>query len=170
MSNEIVLSNPYPCAEAERGKFATLNQNWLTANGYPAVSGTSQSARGRYAVLTYQVNNEVTVASGTALPVEFILPNAIFVTSIPVSASTAYHITAPVGITPRIIEVKNTSSSKTMYFLISDAAAVSYSDIAFYGLPIEAYGFYSVETAATSFWVGASSDISSVRVYGHYKQ
>ena len=58
--SEINIGQGYTPAEAERGKFAVVNPSTLSAMGYPS------AGYGKYAVLTYSMNPNITVVNLSA--------------------------------------------------------------------------------------------------------
>ena len=59
MSTSAIISAAYTPAEAERGKFAVIDSDYLQTLGYPVTGGY-----GRYAIFTYQVNSSDLILSG----------------------------------------------------------------------------------------------------------
>jgi len=85
--NNIKPEERYRTAPAERGKFWEVDDDYLTSLGYPA------SGEGKYAILTYQINDSSSLSGGSTA--EF--PTTIINGSITLTNPAEQAITAVEG-------------------------------------------------------------------------
>ena len=189
---QISLSATYAPAEAERGKFAKIDGDWLTNLGYPASSIDAGPSKGRFAVLTYQVNPpeislsaaSVTIASTISAYIvnwmtEFtttvtnvvttqqLQADTTYVASTGLIQNTTYVVDCPAGKPFYFIEVRNMSND-TVYYLPS-SEEIPFATLSAVGLPIGVQGFYSATRTIDKFSLGTAATGVDVRVFGHYK-
>jgi len=148
----------YISAEAERGKFVPLTQAELTSLGM-----TTTGSRGRYALLTYPVDQtySVVVSSGTFTQT---VPNSIDNKSTVLAASgTVYPITF--SNTTYLIEFWNESSNDVyLYWTVT-----TYATLTSTGMKIEPGTYYSIEHATDNVWLASPGETSDIRIINHYK-
>ncbi len=147
----------FACAEAERGKFTVLTSEELQRFGM--TMQTLSASRGRYALLTYQVNSP-TLSGAT---VETQVPNENEVHSFISSPATVY----PLVFVNRssLIEIYNKSTNNIyLYYSATTAQAITAN-----GMVVEPGTYYSIERETSGIWlVSDGSTDSDIRVFNHY--
>lgn len=144
----INLNQTFAPAEAERGKFAPIEMSTLS----PEYSG-----RGRYAVLTYQINP---VSLSGDINLDPLVDSSIY-ESISVNPESTADITF--STTVRLLEVYNNSTTDPIYLSFNNI------DITENGLPIAPEAFYSIERQVGTFYLeNPSNNNIDVRIIGHY--
>jgi hypothetical protein len=153
MSAQVSFDKVFAPAEAERGKFAPINMSTLS----PEYSG-----RGRYAVLTYQLNASPINLSGD-VEVTTNIPNTSLYETITVSAESVETKNFSTPVT--LVEIYNSSDTNTIYAGFNVSMNVSAE-----GLPLSPETFYSIERETSNVYVANPSDTAiDVRIIGHYK-
>jgi hypothetical protein len=138
-------------AEAERGKFVPLTKDELTTLGQ-----TVTGARGRYALLTYQIP-----VSGQAVPTTS--PNSIESKQIETVSNAISSTSFDNPASMHYIEVQNNSAS-TIYVTHSET---TYPILSAIGILVAGGGLYSANHAG-DLWIGSGTAGIDVRVIGHY--
>jgi hypothetical protein len=176
MSDIGVWDQTYPVSEAERGKFIPLDINQITTLGYPA------TGRGKFALLTYNVNNvsggggissnvaitniPLPVTTTTVISTLEITPNTLIVAG---GANNLFG-TTPTTITfsPAVnyVEVYN-NSNNTAFLLLSSSATTN--SLTAQGMPLFKNSFYSISRIITAVTLNALASGSDIRIFGHYK-
>ena len=140
-------------AEAERGKFAPIDMSTLS----PAYTG-----RGRYAVLTYQVNSTPISLSGDISVAESI-PDTTLYESIEIPSATPI---ATINFSPDItlLEIYNNDNMEPIYLSFNN------NNVSAAGLPVTAGSFYSIDRIIPTIYISNPSNTNvDVRIIGHYK-
>ena len=154
----IRIDQSYSISEAERSKFAQIDDATLSSLGYPVSSG-----RGKWAVLTYNIGS----GSLSAAPM-FItqtLPNAIQIKSQTIAAINSAVIT----FTPTIesIEIFN-NSDNDIYMLNSTIS--TFASLTGSGIPVKSGAYYSIDKNISICTIGnPTNDTSDIRIIGHYR-
>lgn len=150
---DIIWTQSYSPAEAERGKFVPIDSTTIT--DYPS------AGRGKYALLTYSVTSSgspmITETSNTSYA------NTLWngTTSFPGDA-TVYSPTLPGTLLK--IEIQNKSSG-AIYFMLS---ATGYENTRDSGIELLQDGYYSIHDIRINSLTVASLSGGSVRIQGHY--
>jgi hypothetical protein len=147
MSIEVNFASGYAPAEAERGKFVVIDSSTLT--------GLPSSSRGRYALLTYDINatsatNTVNLLPNTTLENVLTLTNA--------SSSTLIF-------SPPVVDFEVFSGNESIYLSFN---ATTYNDLTAKGLPIQSNSYYSMKREISRVSIGTLSSCE-VRTFGHYR-
>lgn len=146
----------YAPAEAERGKFATIDMSTIT--GYPSTyfNGTcSIPTRGRFALLTYPIGSDSSVVTDT-------LPNTTIEKTVVLGASAS---DTTVFNPPIILFELYNNSNNTIYLTHN---YTTFNTLTAQGLPIASKSFYSMDRTISTLTIGAILS-SEVRMFGHYK-
>jgi hypothetical protein len=153
MSINMNWADSYSPAEATRGQFLPIDTTSLGTLGYPI------TGRGKYAVLTYDLNAATATTSGTMVSVG----NATQVSAITLLSAVPQTVT----FNPKVnsIEVYNNDSVGTVYL---SWTALSMAALSSTGLPIIAGAYYSIDRSINSITLGSMSNINNLRVFGHY--
>jgi hypothetical protein len=137
------FSQSYPPSIAEDGKFVVINPSTLT--GLPSAS------TGRFAVLTYNIGTAIGSVSG----------NSIYVASGTYNTNVTT-LTPPAPL--QKLEIYNTTSSSTVYFL---ASATTAGNVTSFGMPIPANTYYTLNAPVATLSLCATTTVN-VRVIGYY--
>ena len=145
------FSQGYPTAEAERGKFVVLDPSTIT--------GLPSGSRGKYAVLTYNVNGS---GSNGGSVVEIAQPSNIEIKSQSINTTREVISFAQ---SVRRIEIFNTNPQSTIYVSLNPDLTTDFDTLTSIGMPIERY--YSTDFQTDKIAIGATES-SDVRIIGHF--
>lgn len=159
--SEVVMSQAYTPAEAERGKFAVVDPSTLSAMGLTG-------SYGRYAVLTYNIGTNSSNPGASANNPLFVVQTGT--NSICVSTMSFSNTLSSITFNPPAVflEIYNGDSSNKMYISYETLSTVA--SLTARGLPINAQGYYSIEKVVSNLVVGSNVSVSDARVFGHSVQ
>ena len=153
------LNTRFPCAEAERGKFAAMTADELVTAGM--TNQTLSASRGRYAILTYQINSPILTADNTYSQNTFGV-QLRGGTNSTVTTSLSTFLFTP---TIRMLEMYN-NGINDCYFITNQTTTVD--TLTSQGLLLKSGAFYSLEKSVSSVSFIADTGSNDVRIHGHY--
>ena len=159
--NEIVMSQAYTPAEAERGKFAVVDPSTLNSMGLTG-------SYGRYAVLTYNIGTNSTNPGASVNNPLFVVQtgtNSVCVSTVSFNNNISSITFAPPAV---FLEIFNNDSADKLYISYETLSTVA--SLTARGLPINAQGYYSIEKVVSRLTIGSNLAVSDARVFGHSVQ
>lgn len=159
--SEVIMSQAYTPAEAERGKFTVVDPSTLSAMGLTG-------SYGRYAVLTYNIGSGTTAPGVSSSNPLFVVQSGT--NSVSVSTMSFSNTLTAITFNPAatFVEIFNNDASNKMYISYETLSTVA--TLTARGLPINAQGYYSIEKTVSNLVVGSNISVSDARIFGHSVQ
>lgn len=148
----VIFSEGYAPAEAERGKFTVIDPTTIT--------NLPSSSRGRYAVLTYNIGSDT-----SAIVLSGGLPNTTTEELLTFSANDSASLTFNPAI--NLLEISNRSDG-SVYLTYAIPPTTDFETLTSCGLEIAKGSFYSIDRTTTTITMGSVAG-GNVVVFGHYK-